>query len=72
MRCVTNDSNNPIAEAARRTIVGWAAVYRLSGAEKANFEPPDAKIGSPVFSNSCEVELLNRIVKQDGQKPKNK
>jgi hypothetical protein len=26
------------------------ADYCLSGAEKANFEPPNATIGSPVFS----------------------
>jgi hypothetical protein len=47
-------------------------VYRLSGAEKGNFEPPDARIRSPVFSNSYKFALLNRIVKLGGQKPKNK
>jgi hypothetical protein len=46
-----------------RIFEGWVVVYRLSGAEKSNFEPPNAKIGSPVFSNNYKLALLNRIVK---------
>jgi len=50
----------------------FSADHRLRWAEKENFEPPDARIGSPSFSNSYKLALLNKIVKQGGQKPENK